>query len=66
MVIDVQHTKTARYQRGRITKQLPGRLVEVAFVDGRVEQLDLDHRRWRPTANLASAEPLNELQREGV
>jgi hypothetical protein len=41
-------------------------LVEVAFVDGRVEQLDLDHHRWRPTANLASAEPSNELQREAV
>jgi hypothetical protein len=62
MLIDVQHTRTARYHRGRITKQLLGRLVEVAFVDGRVELLDLEHRRWRPIANLASVEPSNELQ----
>jgi hypothetical protein len=57
MLIDVHSRKTDQVQRGRITKQLPGKFMEVTFVDGKVEQLDLERRIWKPVAPAESEIP---------
>jgi hypothetical protein len=57
MSVEIYERATGRYQRGRISKQLPGRFVEVTFDVGDVEQVDLERRKWRRSADLVPAEP---------